>query len=603
MHLKQLVLFFTASLTLIACGGSGGGTPSPAKVNQAPIAKVSITNNEYKLGEDIEVNANESSDPEQDTLTYQWKVTNPSGEYLALDDSAQKALSFVVETEGDYIIELTVFDSKGAQNKKTETLTVKSGNNHLPVAAIKITPENLVLGDEVTLSAGESSDEDGDELSYLWQVVDPLGQFIEFIVNSSESLNFTPSKHGTYTVTLTVSDSANGINKTEASFNVSDVINEKIFAKITGNKDVKQSNTVLLNGEESILLHDTNFIWQLIKKPENSVASLASNNDVNTQFIADQAGDYQVNLKIEDSEGNTDETSFTVTASTVIENSAPVAVITADKNSVALGQKFNLSGKASSDADGEQLSYRWQVTSAPDNANYNVSQSQSMETEFYSNTLGNYEITLEVSDGELKSSKTIQLVILQRNTVPVTGINVNSLTPQQGETITFSGVALDNESDELIYQWQLLSKPNDSTTELSTPKLINTQLYLDKSGDYLVSFIASDNELSSEPVTKVVKASVNHAPVITGVNYSIQIKTGVPTNLSVNATDPEGQPLTYTWQITKKDAGTSAVFSNTTEAATEFTANDAGWYTISVSVNDGIQEALLPTTFILIVTD
>ena len=605
MQFKQVITLFLASLSLIACGGGGDKKPT-TKINQAPIAQVSMNTSEYQLGESIEINASNSSDPDKDTISYQWKITKPSGEPYVLDDSALQTVSFVAEMEGNYIIELTVTDPKGANSKKTQTVAIKSDVNHTPVAVIKITPENPQLDSEVTLSASESSDEDGEQLSYLWQVEDPLGQLVEFVVNSNENLKFTPSKLGNYHVSLVVTDSANAINKTNISFIVATIEAEpeEIVATITGQSEVKQWNTVSLSGEDSSLLHQTNFIWQLVKKPENSNALLVSTNGVNTQFIADTAGDYQVNLKIEDIVGNKDEAFFMVKAAQVIENSAPTAVITTDRNNVTLGNKFNLSGEESTDADHDQLTYIWTVTSAPDNANYSFSAPQSMQTEFYSNTLGNYDVTLEVKDEGSKGVKTIELLILQANTVPVTGINVNSLFPKQGETITFSGVALDNENDELKYQWKLLSQPVSSNTDLATPESINTQLYLDKSGDYLVSFVASDNEQSSEPVTKTIKASVNHPPVITGVDYSAtQIKTGVPTTLIAKGVDPEGQPMSYTWTLINKDQGTSGVFSNTSEAETEFTANDAGWYTLSISANDGIQDVILPVQVLLIATD
>ena len=86
-------------------------------------------------------------------------------------------------------------------------------DDHVPNPVISVIPGDspLYVGMEVTLSAADSSDQDGDQLSYAWS--QPQDQAIALTPSSADtsaasnvSVSFIASAAGTYTFILTVSD-------------------------------------------------------------------------------------------------------------------------------------------------------------------------------------------------------------------------------------------------------------------------------------------------------------------------------------------------------------------------------------------------------------
>ena len=470
-------------------------------------------------------------------------------------------------------------------------------NNSAPTAIASIDSTLMSIGDTVLIRGDQSSDPDSDNLSYQWQVIDPQGVVLALNDAKSKQLSFNLTMAGEYQISLTVSDGKGAIDKASLVLQVGG--DKAITAIITSASTVKQGNKVTLSGESSQLKTDTRFSWSLLEKPTASVATLTSTDAVETYFTADKLGEYKVQLRLKDQDNNTDVVQRVITATGVTSNTAPVASITAASTVLKVNEELALSAAQSTDADGDSLSFSWQIIQKPDNANVKLDQAATQLAKFTASTLGEYHVELTVSDGKLQDKKTLVLQVTAVNRAPVVSINLNSSSPKQGETINLQGVGVDPDNDSLSYHWILVSKPSDSSAEFTSTNQQNTQLYLDAKGDYLVSLTATDNKLTSEPATQMIRAAVNHPPVITEVIYNTHVVAGYPTQLEVLATDPEGQPLTFEWRLVEKDPGTEGTFSAPTQSVTDFTPDLPGWYTLEVSVSDGIQTSLLPSTFLI----
>ena len=85
-------------------------------------------------------------------------------------------------------------------------------------------------------------------------------------------------------------------------------------------------------------------------------------------------------------------------------NTAPVANA-GSAQTVALGEEVTVSGSASSDADGDALTYAWEITSAPTNSSAALSSASTESVTFTPDVVGDYTLELVVNDVWIKKHR------------------------------------------------------------------------------------------------------------------------------------------------------------------------------------------------------
>lgn len=120
-----------------------------------------------------------------------------------LSGSTSSNPTFLVDVQGDYVIELVVSDSW--TSSLPDTMTV-SFDNLKPVADAG-NSFTLVLGNPADLNGGGSSDPNGDPLTYKWSFVyRPQNSQAELNAPGIVNPTFIPDLAGTYVVSLIVND-------------------------------------------------------------------------------------------------------------------------------------------------------------------------------------------------------------------------------------------------------------------------------------------------------------------------------------------------------------------------------------------------------------
>ena len=165
-------------------------------------------------------------------------------------------------------------------------------------------------------------------------------------------------------------------------------------------------------------------------------------------------------------------------------------------------------------------------------------------------------------------------------------------TAKVGDTVILDGSGSTNPSGygTLTYNWKLTSTPPGSSTVLFWYDTVKPQFNVDVRGNYVLTLTVSNGGGSD---TAVVTVSTTNTPPVAnaGANRTVSPGTIVTLNGS-GSSDVDGDPLTYSWTITDRPAGSTAVLLAPTSITPVFTVDKAGSYTIRLIVNDGKVDSL-----------
>lgn len=274
-------------------------------------------------------------------------------------------------------------------------------------------------------------------------------------------------------------------------------------------------------------------------------------------------------------------------------NHIPVAVInSASGSSVSTGTSITLNANQSSDSDKDLLQFRWTFNSTPAGSAAKLNTAKPGEANFIPDVAGSYVIQLIANDGKMDSRPVTYTVTASgpaptnRAPVAVAGMN-QSVTV--GATVTLSGAgSSDPDNNPITYAWTITSKPTNSTATLSNASIVNPTFKADVTGDYKLQLIVNDGKLNSAPSTMTVSASIgNRAPVANaGTGQTVTVGTQITLNGS-GSSDPDGNPITYSWTITNKPSASTATLTGPTTVNPKVTLSTAGSYTFQLIVNDG----------------
>jgi hypothetical protein len=223
--------------------------------------------------------------------------------------------------------------------------TAHSGNN-----------QTGAIGNTIFLNGSESSDSNGDSLSFLWTLNPPTGSHAVLSNPNIVTPSFDIDVPGTYIGTLIVND---GEDNSTPSQVVVDTLNSAPIANAGQNQTTLINNTIILDGSKSTDFDGDllNYSW-ILNPPEGSHATLDYPETVNPSFILDIPGTYCADLTVDDGSATSEIDSVNISTN----NTAPVANAGIDK-SIQIGEIITLDGSSSSDVDGDLLTYQWSITS------------------------------------------------------------------------------------------------------------------------------------------------------------------------------------------------------------------------------------------------
>ncbi len=156
--------------------------------NKQPKAVISPHELSGGINQKISISGRNSSDPDNDALTYEW--TLPDGSV-----STESTITLSFDEFGEYEISLTVYDGEFSDTDK-KIIYIE---NQPPVAIANEKNIYCEVGEVIFLTAEDSYDPDGDELTYAWELPDGT-------IKEQKEIEYKVNEPGTKEIILKVSD-------------------------------------------------------------------------------------------------------------------------------------------------------------------------------------------------------------------------------------------------------------------------------------------------------------------------------------------------------------------------------------------------------------
>ena len=390
--------------------------PPVAMAGQYPTAEVNSA---------VTLDGSQSYDPDGDLITYNWSfVSIPQESSTSLGNPTSAKATFTPDAEGVYEISLQVNDSKGAVDQ--DITIVEAFLPNVPPVAEAGANQTAVTGLKVCLDGSQSSDKDGDSLTFLWTMVSlPDGSNASLDNSISARPCFTPDKDGQYTFRLVVDDGISESVPDDVSIDAASP-NAPPVANAGEDRTISKNNVITLDGTGS---YDPDndpltYNWSIISKPLDSTSVLTGSTSSKPTILADKEGIFVFHLLVEDSWYRS---AYDDVAITVI-NDPPVALIETAGTQV-MNEVITLDGTKSSDPNRDNLSFAWLIRTAPGGSSCAIANSSAASTTIRPDRPGRYIIDLTVNDGSLTDTDFTSLDIGVR--VP----NLVGLTRAQAEDL------------------------------------------------------------------------------------------------------------------------------------------------------------------------
>ena len=383
------------TVTLTVTDEAGQSTQSSTQItvtavaDSAPVASFSTSATTGEAPFLASFDASASSD-DNGSLSYSWDF----GDNGAAVSGVKVDHNYT--TAGTYTVTLTVTDSAGQSTQETAQITVTTAADLAPVASFSTSATTGEAPFLASFDASASSD-DNDSVSYSWNFGDNSAAV------SGVKADHSYATAGTYTVTLTVTDSAG--QSTQETTQIIATAAEDFAPTASFTMTTATGEAPFLASFDASGSSDDNNIasysWDF---GDNSAAA----SDVKTSHSYDTAGTFTAILTVTDNAGQSHKTGTTITVTAPIDD-APVASFTMNTTSgdAPLSTTFNATN--SSDDNGI-TSYSWDFGDG--------SALATGVTAAHTYTLaGTFNATLLVTDTNNQTNSTSQTITIENGNV------------------------------------------------------------------------------------------------------------------------------------------------------------------------------------------
>ncbi len=274
---------------------------------------------------------------------------------------------------------------------------------------------------------------------------------------------------------------------------------------------------------------------------------------------------------------------------------------------VSVGTAVALDGSASQSPAGAPVSYQWTLTEKPAGSTASLSHPTSVRPTFMPDVAGSYTVTLVThANGVASQPAAVKITCVTGNVAPRAEAG-----PDRGavpdRAITLDGTASrDPNNTPVTYSWRIAQQPPESNPTFTNRTTATPTFTADRPGLYTVALTVSDGSLTSPVDQMTITVATGNQPPMANAGPDQTVTAGQRVTLNgTGSSDPNGDPLTYSWCLKGRPVGSTATLSSANTPQPTFTPDIAGSYVFCLTVNDGkagsasdsvVVEAQLPSS-------